>query len=216
MSNTKQDQSAKNIGMRTLNAQDCGITTGVPSNSLHSFATYARLLMQNWRQGTVWAQGRSDVSLTNKKPWKQKGTGRARAGSARSPLWRGGGVIFGPQERVRQLKLNKKMRRLALLQVLEKFATENKIMAFDWNNTQNKPKTSLAKDFLKQASLLDKKVVLFIKPDDVMTYASFANIKNVSMLYFDQPNVFDLVNSDQWIFLQKDMDAFKEMVAQWV
>ena len=62
-----------------------------------AMAIYVRALLQNWRQGTVACKGRSDVSYSNKKPWKQKGTGRARAGSARSPLWRGGGVIFGPQ-----------------------------------------------------------------------------------------------------------------------
>ena len=65
---------------------------------------YIRSLLQNWRQGTVACKGRSDVGYSNKKPWKQKGTGRARAGSARSPLWRGGGVIFGPQPRTRVLK----------------------------------------------------------------------------------------------------------------
>ena len=64
-------------------------------------------------------------------------------------------------------------------------------------------------------SLLDKKVALFVQPDDMLTYASFANIANVSILYFDQANVFDLANSDKWVFLQKDMDTFKEMVLQW-
>src|SRR5690348_15481044 len=68
--------------------------------SVQSFSTWIRSLLQNWRQGTVGVKGRSDVARSNKKPWKQKGTGRARAGSARSPLWRGGGVIFGPSPRV--------------------------------------------------------------------------------------------------------------------
>ena len=62
-------------------------------------------MLQNWRQGTVACKGRSDVAFSNKKPWKQKGTGRARAGSARSPLWRKGGVIFGPQPRTRTLTI---------------------------------------------------------------------------------------------------------------
>src|SRR5260221_13587778 len=65
-----------------------------------TFSTWIRVLAQNWRQGTVACKGRSDVAYTNRKPWKQKGTGRARAGSARSPLWKGGGAIFGPQARV--------------------------------------------------------------------------------------------------------------------
>src|ERR1700733_5875246 len=70
-----------------------------------SFSTWIRVLAKNWQQGTVACQGRSDVAYTNRKPWKQKGTGRARAGSARSPLWKGGGVIFGPQARVRTMKV---------------------------------------------------------------------------------------------------------------
>lgn len=214
MSNTKQDQSTKNVGFHTVSLEDCGVT-GAETVSPHAFATYVRTLMQNWRQGTVWAQGRSDVSLTNKKPWKQKGTGRARAGSARSPLWRGGGVTFGPQERVRVMKLNRKMRHVALLQVFEHFASAGKVTSADWQITLDRPKTSLAKDLLKQLGLLNKKVILFVQPDDMLTYASFANIANVSILYFDQANAFDLANSDHWIFLQKDMDTFKEMVLQW-
>ena len=74
-------------------------------------AVYVRSLLQNWRQGTVGCKGRSDVAYSNKKPWKQKGTGRARAGSARSPLWRGGGVIFGPQPRTRVLKAGKQVKK---------------------------------------------------------------------------------------------------------
>lgn len=68
-----------------------------------------RVYLQNVRQGTVGSKGRSDIAYTNKKPWKQKGTGRARAGSARSPLWRGGGVVFGPQARIKMLKVPKKL-----------------------------------------------------------------------------------------------------------
>ena len=82
------------------------------------YAQYVRSLMQGWRQGTVGCKGRSDVNKTNKKPWRQKGTGRARAGSARSPLWRGGGVTFGPMPRVRTLKVNSGVRVKALLSVI--------------------------------------------------------------------------------------------------
>ena len=73
-----------------------------------------RALLQNWRQGTVACKGRSDVAYSNKKPWKQKGTGRARAGSARSPLWRGGGVIFGPQATSRTLRVPQSLRKNVL------------------------------------------------------------------------------------------------------
>src|SRR5438105_1375079 len=71
------------------------------------FSNYIRSLIQNWRQGTVACKTRGEIAFSNKKPWKQKGTGRARAGSRRSPLWRKGGVIFGPQSRVRTLKVGR-------------------------------------------------------------------------------------------------------------
>src|SRR5579863_8752187 len=83
-----------------------------------SFSTWIRVLAKNWQQGTVACKGRSDVAYTNRKPSKQKGTGRARAGSARSPLWKGGGVIFGPQARVRTLKMARKMKHKVLLTML--------------------------------------------------------------------------------------------------
>src|SRR5690348_5288778 len=79
-----------------------------------SFSTWIRVLANNWRQGTVACKGRADVAYTNRKPWRQKGTGRARTGSARSPLWKGGGAIFGPQARTRTLKLAKKMKHKVL------------------------------------------------------------------------------------------------------
>jgi large subunit ribosomal protein L4 len=90
-----------------MSSQDLAEGTERKEMSRRGFAMAVRALLQNWRQGTVACKGRSDVSFSNKKPWKQKGTGRARAGSARSPLWRGGGVAFGPQPRTRTLKITK-------------------------------------------------------------------------------------------------------------
>lgn len=85
--------------------------SGVVPVSKESYSEAIRVIRQNGRQGTVCCKGRGDVSRTTKKPWKQKGTGRARAGTPRSPLWRGGGVTFGPQGRGRKLKLSVKIRR---------------------------------------------------------------------------------------------------------
>src|SRR6202158_776957 len=79
--------------------KEIGITAPEKRATPHQFAVWIRALLQNWRQGTVGVKDRSEVSLSGKKPWKQKGTGRARAGTARSPLWRKGGVIFGPHPR---------------------------------------------------------------------------------------------------------------------
>ena len=86
----------------------------------------------------------------------------------------------------------------------------------DWNADVERPKTMVAYSALKQAGLQDKKILLFVASDDVITYASFANIPNVRMLFFDQPNAFDLACSDYWLVLAKDLDRFKEVASQWI
>ena len=184
------------------------------SNAL--FSNWVRALTKNWQQGTVASQGRSDVSRTNKKPWKQKGTGRARAGSARSPLWKGGGVIFGPQARVRTLKLSKKARQKVMATVLADYIAAKNIICADWSIAGTQPKTSQAKELLKSIGLVNKKVVLFVAPYDLHVALSFTNIPNVRPVSFDQANAYDLTNSDCWLFFKKDMDHFKEMVGQWL
>lgn len=181
-----------------------------------SFATWVRVLRQNWRQGTLGVKGRSEVSYVNKKPWKQKGTGRARAGSARSPLWRGGGVTFGPQPRVRTLKISKKLKKKVMTSLLFDFLDNGKVACVNWAVEGDRPKTAAAHHLLKQVGLADKKVVLFLASQDMLSSASFANIPNVTMLSFDQPNAFDLANSNNWLFLKKDFDHFKEMVSKWI
>lgn len=179
-----------------------------------ALAQYIRALMQNWRQGTVACKDRSEVSFSNKKPWKQKGTGRARAGSPRSPLWRKGGVIFGPQERVRTLKVTKNHKREVFADLLWSKLEAQNVISLNWS-AEERPKTALAFTALKQAGLADKKVVLFVSTYDFITQASFANIPNVSMIFFDQPNAFTLAHGDSWMFLAKDSDLFKEMVGLW-
>lgn len=181
-----------------------------------AMAVYVRTLLQNWRQGTVACKGRADVAYSNKKPWKQKGTGRARAGSARSPLWRGGGVIFGPQARTRVLKTSTQVKRNAMNAILFDFLEQGKVLALDWNVNLQKPKTSAAYKLLKDNNLHDEKVVLFLPTHDQMSYSSFINIPNVQILFFDQPNAYDLVNGTRWVVFKRDLEQFKQMVSQWI
>ena len=177
-------------------------------------ALWVRSLLQNWRQGTVAVKGRADVKATTKKPYKQKGTGRARAGSARSPIWRGGGVTFGPQARTRTLKITKGLKKHVLKGILWEFLGGKRIVNLDWA-ANDVPKTSQAYAALKQAGLDDKKLNLFLTTQDFISQASFANLPNVNVITFDQANAYDLVNSEHWVFLNKDADAFKQMVKQW-
>ena len=200
------------VAAQELNFDNASFQKATPA----SFSTWIRALAKNWQQGTVACKGRADVAYTNRKPWKQKGTGRARAGSARSPLWRGGGAIFGPQERVRTLKVAKKMKHKVLLSLLANNLENEKIICADWELSTEKPKTAEAQTLVNNAGLSSKKVVLFVAPYDVHSALSFANIPNVRPLYFDQANAYDLANSDCWLFLKKDFDYFKGMVEQWI
>jgi large subunit ribosomal protein L4 len=169
-------------------------------------------LLQNWRQGTVACKGRSDVSFSTKKPWKQKGTGRARAGSARSPLWRGGGVTFGPQPRTRSLRVTKKLRRRVLEELLWQLAEEKKLFVMDFVLEGEKPRTAQALKMLKSAGF--DKVTVVVDVHDTLTQASFANLPNVQILFLDQLNAFNLAQDRPVIVLKKDVEAFKKMVAR--
>lgn len=177
------------------------------------YACAVHVLLQNWRQGTVGCKGRSDVSLSNRKPWKQKGTGRARAGTARSPLWRGGGVTFGPQPRTRSLKLSKGQKTLVLNNLFFSLYEKNSIHCLDFDNKT--PSTQNAFKMLKYMKLSDKKVVVLLDKNDTVNFASFRNIPNVSVFYFDQPNVYDLSHGNSWLFLKKNTDQFNEMISKW-
>lgn len=204
------------LSLQVIAVADLSLENARKNVSPESVAIYIRSLLQNWRQGTVACKDRSEVSYSNKKPWKQKGTGRARAGSARSPVWRGGGVVFGPQPRTRVLKTDKQVKRNALNSILFNFLDQNRVKLADWEGPAERPSTAAAHRMLKNAALLQDKVVLFLTPNDVISHASFANIPNVRILYFDQPNAFDLSNGTQWLVLKKDFEHFKKMVSQWI
>lgn len=202
---------------RTVTAKDLDIDKGsVDVVSSTAFSNWVRTLFQNWRQGTVACKGRSDVARSNKKPWKQKGTGRARAGTARSPLWRGGGIIFGPQPRTRTLAVSKSLKRGVLRSLLLKYLQDERVKALDWAPEGDRPKTSAFYAALKDSGLHNQKVVMFLPTSDFMSQASCMNIPNVNVLFFDQANAFDLANSSHWLYLQKDADAFKAMVSRWI
>ncbi len=180
-----------------------------------TFSCAIKVLRQNERQGTVGSKTRGEVSFSNRKPWKQKGTGRARAGSLRSPLWRKGGTIFGPQARERTLSLNKKQGKLVFNNLFFSYVDNDAVHCLDFNSEAKFPKTKEASNALKKLGLEHNKVVLILPYDDTKNYASFRNLPNVNIIFFDQPNAFDLSNCDNWVFFKKDLDQFKTMVSQW-
>jgi large subunit ribosomal protein L4 len=204
------------MSSQVISPKDLGLDKEPEFDASVGVATWTRVLLQNWRQGTVGCKGRSDVSASGKKPWKQKGTGRARAGSASSPLWRSGGVIFGPTPRTRTLKFPKNLKGPVLTSVLWDLLKREKLVSLKWEFEGDKPKTSYASKLLKDTGLLGKKVCLILQAGDIIEQASCANIPKLKMVLFDQINVVDLISSDFIVVLDKDFSTLKEVVSRWI
>jgi len=162
------------------------------------------------RQGTVSTKTRSEVRGGGRKPWQQKGTGRARAGSSRSPLWKGGGVIFGPKPKSVTLKLNKKERQLAL-QTLLYNKKNNVIIIEDLENTLIESKT---KSFLKMCENCNidsnqKVLVVVTKKTDSLKLAT-QNIKNVELILASNLNTYSLLKTKQIVLSSSSINDIKE------
>ena len=173
-----------------------------------------RVHLQNSRQGTVACKSRSDlVSRSNKKPWKQKGTGKARAGSPRSPLWRGGGVCFGPQPRTRVLYINKKMNKAGMKYLFLSMLDNARVISIDFD--VNKRSTKEAYNALRQNNLHDKKIIFLYDGMEVDTYYSFANLPLVKLVSFDSIYPYILANDNYLVYLNKNDKQFKDVVNAW-
>ena len=213
--NTTSQQSETSVA-HLVTHDDVQWTDVQGAISPSSFAVYVRVLRQNWRQGTVACKGRADVSYSTRKPWKQKGTGRARAGSLRSPIWRKGGVTFGPQPRTQTLKVSQGLKKNVLKALFLEKLKQKHVIALDYAFGNDVIKTSAAFNLLKQANLHAAKIVLFVATHDYQAQLSFANLPHVKMYLFDQPNAYALSHGDYWVYLKKDSDSFKQMVDSWL
>jgi len=165
--------------------------------------------LANRRSGTHKTKGRSEVSGGGAKPWKQKGTGRARAGSTRSPIWRGGGVVFGPKPRDYSYEIPKKKVKKAKAIALMQKVNEGKLIIVD-DITFKKPSTKSAVEFLKNIGC-ERKSLVIVKRDDINTVLSFRNLRNVVMLPVDMINAYDILNCDNMIVPQSLMDDIRRI-----
>ena len=165
----------------------------------------------NARQGTACAKTRAEVRGGGRKPWKQKGTGRARAGSTRSPLWRGGGVIFGPKPKDYNMKMNRKERRLALRTAVMS-RIEDTIVVQDFATNLAQPKT---KEFVQAMARwgveAESKVLIIVAQVEDNTLLSIRNIGNVKMISASGLNVFDLLNADQIVATAEAIAKIQEV-----
>ena len=160
--------------------------------------------LANRRAGTHKVKGRSEVSGTSKKPWRQKGTGNARAGSLRAPQFRGGGVVFGPTPRDHGFSLNKKVRKLALKTALSTKAKEGKLIVID-DAKADGPKTKALVSSLSGLGVTSAVIVAGQELDMNFALAS-RNIPNLDVLPSQGANVYDIIRRDTLI-LTKDAVA---------
>ena len=163
------------------------------------------------RQGTHAVKNRSAVRGGGRKPWRQKGTGRARQGSTRSPQWVGGGVVFGPTPRSYSYKLPRKVRRLALNSVLSQKVLENNLVVVDALSF-DAPKTQDFKSVLANLDVTTK-TLLILEGDNANTYLSARNIPNVKVIDDYNVNVLDVVNYDKVIITQAALSTVEEALA---
>tara|TARA_B100000686_G_scaffold346698_1_gene433894 strand:+ start:1127 stop:1780 length:654 start_codon:yes stop_codon:yes gene_type:complete len=155
------------------------------------------------RAGTHSTKTRAEVRGGGAKPWKQKGTGRARAGSSRMPHWRGGGVAMGPKPRNYSQRTPKKMKRLALYSALSDRAASNNILIVDQWDFKT-PSTKEAQNSLAAIGA-EGKVLVVVEADDINTEKSFRNLNNVHVIPVGQLNVFDILVSDYVVFTKGNL-----------
>lgn len=158
-----------------------------------------RMQMASRRSGTASTKGRSDVSGSNKKPWRQKGTGRARVGNSRSPIWRGGGIIFGPTPHGYAFRVPKKVRRLALISALSmKFKEERMTILRDF--PMEEFKTKRFQEVIDRFGF--KKTLFVIDQQRPFLEKSSRNIRDVKMVRSEGVNVYDLLKYDHVVLLE--------------
>ncbi|NUE98108.1 50S ribosomal protein L4 [Lactobacillus melliventris] len=197
------DQKGKDAGEVTLNDDVFGIK---PNESV----VFDAIIRQRAgrRQGTSKVKNRSAVRGGGKKPWKQKGTGRARQGSIRSPQWRGGGVVFGPTPRSYAYSMPRKQRRLAIKSVLSQKLLDEDLVVLD-QLTMSAPKTKEFKSILDGLKVEGK--VLVVSDDKNVQYSA-RNLPNVKVITANGLNVEDVVNYDKLVLTKEAIEKIEKNV----
>jgi large subunit ribosomal protein L4 len=158
-----------------------------------------KMQLASRRSGTASTKTRSDVSGGGKKPWRQKGTGRARAGTTRSPIWRGGGIVFGPHPRDYSYSIPKKVRKKAIISALSMKFKENKMLVLK-DFPMEKISTRVFKNVVDLFSL--KKALFVLDENNEVLLKSSRNMKNVKMIRSEGINVYDILNHEHLILLE--------------
>ena len=167
--------------------------------------------LANCRQGTQSALTRAEVSGGGRKPWKQKGTGRARQGSTRSPQWTHGGVALGPKPRLYKTKLNKKVRRTAMISALSSKVASGDMIVLDKIET-SEFKTKIMVKMLSAVGAKKKSLVV-LDENDLKVRESLSNIPGVKVALYNTINVYDILNCDSFIVAKGAAEKIQEVYA---
>lgn len=196
----------KEIEKLELSAEVFGIEPNVPA--MHMMV---KNYLANQRQGTQSALTRAEVSGGGKKPWRQKGTGRARQGSTRAPQWIHGGIVFAPKPRSYGFSVNKKVRRLAMKSALSSKVLDNQIIIID-SLSMNEYKTKTIVEMLKAIGS-EKKALIVLPEVNEKTIASAKNIPGVKTAQVNTLNVYDILNADKFIIVKDAVAKIEEVYA---
>ena len=163
---------------------------------------YVNAYLTNQRKGTSSTKTRGDVSGGGKKPWRQKGTGRARVGSIRNPIWKGGGVVFGPKTKEYKVRLPKKIKRMALIEAIKDKIIEDRFLLIEMSNL-NEIKTKNVYNFLKKIGSNKEKILFILNKGDVNKEVIIKSIRNIDTIeydYSDKINAYEILKVDK-VFL---------------
>ncbi len=182
---------------------------GIEPNE-HVMYEAVRTFLANQRQGTVATRTRSEVSGGGRKPWRQKGTGRARVGSTRVSHWRGGGLAFGPKPRDFSMRLPKKTKRLALKSALSAKAAASEIVLLE-DFVMAETSTKKLAGIIGSLGLGDGRILLVVKEADTHLLRSARNIKNVKVELARELNTYDLLHADQVVMTEGAVKMVEEV-----
>jgi large subunit ribosomal protein L4 len=177
----------------------------------HAIYLDVKQFMANQRQGTHKTKERAEIVGSTRKIKKQKGTGTARAGSIKSPIFRGGGRVFGPEPRDYSFKLNKKVKTLARISALS-YKAQEKSIAIVEDFQFEAPKTKEYKSMLNSLLLNDKKTLLVLPQNDNNIFLSSRNLKKTKVTTADRINTYDLVNADSVVFLESSLEKVEQLL----
>ena len=200
------NQLGEEVGKIDLNEAVFGIEVNE-----HAVYEVVKNQLANKRQGTQSAKTRAEVRGGGRKPWRQKGTGRARQGSTRSPQWTGGGVVFAPKPRDYSYSVPKKVKRLALKSVLTSKVNDEEIIVLD-KLELDAISTKAAQEVISKINI-GRNALFVLSERDEKVYRSFKNIPNVDTVVADKMNVYDILKYDSFVVTQDAVKKIEEVYA---